>query len=137
MAAYFHANNGLVTATHMGRLQRVFDVLSGLFNRVGLWTNSRKMVNMACNPCLTLGKMSSAAYNQRRKGMGPIFWERNWRRVACPEFGVEVAVGSLLNHHQSQHGIGRGDWRGTPPPPPPGEAQTYRVSFTKRLWRLR
>ena len=48
LEAYFYDNDGLVTSTHPERLQRVFDVLTGLFGQVGIIMNTRKMVSMAC-----------------------------------------------------------------------------------------
>ena len=36
MAAYFYANDGLMASTQPKRLHRVFDVLTGLFEGVGL-----------------------------------------------------------------------------------------------------
>ena len=50
LEAYFYANNVLVVLTHPERLQRAFNVLTGLFDRVGLRKNTRKTVSMACQP---------------------------------------------------------------------------------------
>ena len=49
-------------------------------------------------------------------GTGPTFQERQWRRVDCQEYGVVVAVGFLLMHHQSQYCVGRGDQVGEQSP---------------------
>ena len=51
LAAYFYAENDLVTLTQLERLQRVFDVLNEIFDRVGLRANTRKTVGMVCHPC--------------------------------------------------------------------------------------
>ena len=49
-----------------------------------------------------------------------------------PECGVEVEVGSLLTHYQSQYEVGRGDQEeGTPPQPSLRKAHNYRFSFQK------
>ena len=40
MAAYFYANGGLVVLTQPERLQRAFDVITCLFDRVGLRKNT-------------------------------------------------------------------------------------------------
>ena len=48
LAAYFYAEDFLVASTHLERLQRLFDTLSGLFDRVGLKTNMTKIVGMVC-----------------------------------------------------------------------------------------
>ena len=57
-AAYFYANYGIFTSTQQERLQRAFDILIVLFGRVGLMTNTRKTVSMACQTCHTPGRMS-------------------------------------------------------------------------------
>ena len=36
LAAYFYSDDGLVESTQPERLQRAFDILTDLFNRVGL-----------------------------------------------------------------------------------------------------
>ena len=51
LVAYFYAGDVIVTLTQTEILQRAFDVLTDLFDRVGLWTNMRKANRMACNPC--------------------------------------------------------------------------------------
>ena len=51
--------------------------------------------------------------------MGETFQEQQRVRVACPKSGVEVAVGSLLTHRQSQNVVGRGDRGGGPYPATP------------------
>ena len=134
MSAYFYANDGLVASTQPERLQREFDLLTGLFDQVGLSMNKRKAVSIACQPCHTPGMVSLETYERRTMGMGPTFRERQWRRVNFPECGLEVASGSLLTHCQIQHVMGRGDWVGYPPSP--REAQTYQVSFPKRMLRI-
>ena len=54
---------------------------------------------------------------RRATGQGPTFWERQRRRVECPECGVEVAAELLLTHCKSQH----------------VKDHTYRVSSPKTL----
>ena len=46
---YLYAGDGLVALTQPERLQRAFGVLTGLFNRVGLQTNTEKTVGMSCH----------------------------------------------------------------------------------------
>ena len=57
LAAYFYDNDGLVLLNQLKRLQREFDVLNGLFDQVGLRTNTRKMVSMKFQPCHAPGLM--------------------------------------------------------------------------------
>ena len=51
LAAYFYADDDFIASTHPERLTREFDILAGLFNRVGLRMNARKTVSMACQSC--------------------------------------------------------------------------------------
>ena len=46
LAAYFYSDNGLVESTQMDRLHRKFDVLTGIFERFALQTNTAKKVGM-------------------------------------------------------------------------------------------
>ena len=85
LAAYFYAENDLVTLTQLERLQRVFDLLTGLLDRVGLRKNTKKTVSMACQPFHATGRVAPVAYGQWTTGTGPIFQERQQRRVDCPE----------------------------------------------------
>ena len=36
------------------------------------------------------------------------FKERQQERVLCPECGKELVKGSLVTHHQTQHGVAKG-----------------------------
>ena len=93
----------------------MFEVLTGFFNQVGLRKKMAKTVRMVCQPCHALGGMSGAAYVQQVTGKGPTSWGCQLMGVECPECGVEVTAGLLLKHHQSQHGVGRGDQGGGEP----------------------
>ena len=48
LVVYFYSDNGLIMSTQPERFQRAFDALTDLFDQVGLWTNTQKMVSMAC-----------------------------------------------------------------------------------------
>ena len=50
LAAYFYANNGIVALTQPEMLQRSFDLLTGLFDQVGLHINTRKVASMDFHP---------------------------------------------------------------------------------------
>ena len=118
LAAYFYANYGLVASTQPERLQRVFGILTGLFDWVGLQTNTSKTVGMVCRSCHVPGGMLDEVYARRVTGKGPTFWESQQRRVECPDCGVYVAAGLIMTHCQSQHGMERGKQGGAPQPPP-------------------
>ena len=111
------------------RLQRTFNVLTGLFDQVVLRNNKQKTVIMACKKCHAPERMSVEAYERRTMGTGPTYQEIKWSQVQCPECRVEVATGSLLMHCQSHHSVIRGD---QPPPPPPGGGPNSPFLFTKK-----
>ena len=62
LAAYLYAKDGLVASTQPDRLQRAFDVLTCLFNRFGIRTNTAKIVGMVFQPCHSPGGISEEAY---------------------------------------------------------------------------
>ena len=73
LEAYFYANNGFVASTQPERLQRVFDVRTGLFDRFKLRTNTAKTVGMVCQLCHAPGGMEEEAYKSRTTGKGLTF----------------------------------------------------------------
>ena len=67
-----------MASTQLERLQRNFDVLTGLFDWVSL------QINTVCQPCHMSGRMPEEAYERRTTGKGPTSWERQQRKVECP-----------------------------------------------------
>ena len=74
LEAYFYADSGLVASNQPERIQRVFDVLNGLFIRFDLQINTEKTVGMVCQPWHAPGRMLEEAYERRKTGIGPMFW---------------------------------------------------------------
>ena len=64
-----------------------FGTLTGLFDRVGLWTNVGNMVRMVCLPCQVSGYHLEAVYEQRMVGGGITYRERQRVGVKCSDFG--------------------------------------------------
>ena len=85
LAAYFYADEGLLASTKLERLQRAFDVLTGLFERFGLRTNTAKTIGIVCQPFHAPWRMLEAAYARRVTGKGPTFLERQRMQVEFPE----------------------------------------------------
>ena len=50
LAPNFYANNGLIASPQPNIMQRAFDILAGLFDQVGIHTNTRKVASMAFHP---------------------------------------------------------------------------------------
>ena len=65
-----YANYGLAASSDIARLQGAFDVLTGLFDQVGLRTNEGNMVSMACRTCHNPHTWSTEAYTRRVTGWG-------------------------------------------------------------------
>ena len=59
LASYLYANYGLVESTQPERLQRSFDVLAGLFDRVVLQTNRLNTIYMVFHPVIIRGELGS------------------------------------------------------------------------------
>ena len=53
--AFLYADNGILASTNLGWIQTVFDILTGLFDQMGLKTNVNKTVGMVCHPCRAAG----------------------------------------------------------------------------------
>ena len=85
-------------------LQWAFTQLVGMFDRLGLNTNTEKMVIMTCRPSTQQGIRSEEAYGRLMTGEGPTFRERNRERVTYGDCGKEVAAESLESHQMKQHG---------------------------------
>ena len=116
-------------------LQWAFTQLVGLFDRVGLNTNTKKTVSMTCRPCTAEGNRSEKAYGRFMTGEGLTFRERKRERVECRDCGKEMAAGSLDSHCMSQHGKARERrWKQTDAATggrEGGEPQIYWTEFPK------
>ena len=100
----FYADDGLIQARCPERLQAAFDILIGLFERVGLVTNTRKTKAMVCIPGRIRTRLTDDVYNNSRVGlMSREDWNR--RRVECDICQQEVSAESLTSHLETQHGV--------------------------------
>ena len=114
-------------------IHRAFDVLTELFDRVGLHTNVGKIAIMACQHCCAIGGQSAEAYGLRITGEGISYQDRFHLWVLSPECDSDLEAVSLENHCQVQHGMIRGYLGENPiPPPPPNPPyvpRIYLISF--------
>ena len=69
-ATFFCTDDSLDASTDPIWLQRVFDTLAGLFDRVELWTNVEKMFGILFFPCCAAGTQSEEAYKHLVTGGG-------------------------------------------------------------------
>ena len=73
LVSYFYYDNEIFALPQLLRLNRVFDVLTGLFNQVGIRTNTQKTARMACQSFHTPGRMLVEAEERRTMVTGPTF----------------------------------------------------------------
>ena len=66
----------MVASTDPVWIQSALDLLTGMFDRVGLRTNVCKTVGMVCRPFLAAGLWSDKAYTCRMTEEGMSFKER-------------------------------------------------------------
>ena len=66
MASFFYDDDGLIACTRPEWLQGVFDVLTGLFDQVGLLTNLGKKVAMVCQNFCVIESHSDITYEKHR-----------------------------------------------------------------------
>ena len=130
LIALFYADDGLIASRDSEWLQQSIDVLTDLFARVGLKTNTTKTKAMICTPGYIATQMSDQQYRRRMRGTGQTYRERQRRRVECSLCNRNLAAASLPSHMLSQHGVVHQD---NQPAPPEEQARDYRVSFPPHL----
>ena len=125
-----YADGGMVAFTNLGWLQTEFEMLTGLFDRVGLKKNVRKTMGVVCHPFRADGGRQDEAYNRRMIGSGRSYKDIQQEQISCPEYRKDLMRGSLAAHCQNQHGVTKGgtvqegkiEGRGDEP-------RTYRMVF--------
>jgi hypothetical protein len=100
----FYVNDGLIAAQDPVWLQESFDILIGLFERIGLFTNASKTKVMIC----ILGWIREAyTEEQYAKYESPTGAAANnkRRRIDCEICATSLAAGSYQSHLESQHDV--------------------------------
>ena len=75
-AEFFYADDGLVDSIDLGWIHSMFDMLTGIFNWVGMRTNVRNTMGMVCNPCQAAGVWAEKAFTRLMTREGQGFKER-------------------------------------------------------------
>ena len=103
LLACFYADDGLVLSREPAMLQRAFDILTGLFDRVGLRTNTKKTEVMIMLPGKIRTCLSADAY---RAWMDAKFRE-GWKggEVDCDICGTTLKEVLLRKHLETQHDV--------------------------------
>ena len=106
--AFFNADDGLVVSTNPFWLQVSFNTLTRLFDRVRLPKHYANTVGMVFLPCRAVGTQLAAVYKKQVEGEGGglTYWNHHQLLVQCSECGADLAIGSLVVHQKTQHGVG-------------------------------
>ena len=75
----------MVASTNPGCLQTMFNMLTGIFNQVGLQTNVQKNVGIVRQPCQEFRVRADKAYKHQMAGEGRSYQYRQQERVQFPE----------------------------------------------------
>ena len=116
---FLYADEGIFESTQTTQIQRLFDILTELFYRVGLCTNVGYLVIMTCQLCCSIGYHSSEAYELSMMGEVPTYQGRVYQQVFFHECNEDLPEGSLATNWYVQNGVGWGDQPPLPPLPPP------------------
>jgi hypothetical protein len=104
MLVVFYVNDGLIASRDPVWLQELFDILIGLFERIGLFTNASKTKVMVC----TLGQIREAYTEEqyaKYKSLTGSAANNKRRRVDCEICGTSLVAGSYQSHLESQHDV--------------------------------
>ena len=106
LLALLYADDAYIASTSKLQVQRSMDILTGLFDRVGLRTNTEKTKVMTCVNEKINVRRSEEVYHNTKLGFRT---ENEWknRRVACDHCGLVMSAKSLPSHLETQHGVFR------------------------------
>ena len=102
----FYVDDGLIASRDPVWLQESFDILIGLFERIGLFTNAAKTKVMVCIPGRIREGYTEEEYADYKSGTSTAE-DRKRRRVNCEICGTSLAAGSYQSHLETQHDIFR------------------------------
>jgi hypothetical protein len=101
----FYVDNRLIASQDPVWLQESFDILIGLFKRIGLFTNAAKTKAMVCIPGQIREGWTKEEYAKYKSQTEPTDGKR--RRVDCEFCGTSLAAGSYRGHLETQHDVFR------------------------------
>ena len=90
-------------------------------------------MGIVCRPLRAAGVRADEAYKRKMTGEGRSFKEQQREGVICLDYGKDLAKGSLVTHHQTQHGVEKGGLGSEEKEADGGdEPRTYRLTFTAK-----
>ena len=106
LMAIFYADDAVLASRDLITLQKALYIIVGLFERIGLRTNTSKTKIMICVPGKIRTRLSLEAYNNSREGMS-VAGDWQTRRVHCNICDMSLTAGSLPSHLEIQHDVYR------------------------------
>ncbi len=104
MLVAFYIDDELIASRDPVWLQESFDILIGLFEQIGLFTNASKMKVMACTPGQIRMAYTEEQYAKYKSLTGSAANNKH-RCVDCEICGASLAAGSHQSHLESQHNV--------------------------------
>ena len=102
--AIFYVDDAYLASRDAGFLQHALDILVGLFEWVGLQTNTGKTQAMICTPGRIRTQLPFESYRRMQRGqVSAADW--NARSVECRQCGKEMLASSLGRHLADVHDI--------------------------------
>ncbi len=98
----FFVDDGLVSARCPVWLQSSFDILTQLFERIGLLANADKTKVMICVPGKIRAALTEEEYENQQAG-NTTTMKRH--QVICDLCGASLAAESLRSHSETQHDV--------------------------------
>ena len=102
LMAIFYADDALLSSRDPRKLQDALDIIVGLFERVGLRTNTTKTKVMICVPGKIKTRLSQSVYNNSQEGLVAAS-DLQSRKVACNICGQILQADTLTSHLETQH----------------------------------
>jgi hypothetical protein len=104
MLVAFYVDDGLIASCYPVWLQELFDILIGLFEQIGLFTNALKTKVMLCTPGQIHEAYTEEQYAEYKSLTGSAANNKRCR-VDFEIYGASLAAGSYQGHLELQHDV--------------------------------
>ena len=99
-----YADDGMVGSREPDWMQHLMKDLVGLFQRYGLADNVAKSHTMTYQPGILWSGMLEEAKALKCTVVGDLYLARLRRSIPCPECGVDITAGSMMENCQRLYG---------------------------------
>ncbi len=100
----FYVDDGLIASRDPLCLQKLFNILIGLFERIGLFTHASKMKVMVCIPGRIREAYTDEEYAEYKSPAGAAT-NNKCRWINCEICVTSLTAGSYQSHLETQHKI--------------------------------